>query len=115
MNPSRTPLIAGNWKMYKGGLSGITLAQDVVKFAKDLRRVDIVIAPPYTALAAIATELSGSSVQLGAQNLYPKAEGAFTGEISAPFLRECGASWVIVGHSERRQYFAESDAFVADK
>jgi triosephosphate isomerase len=118
MNPKRIPLIAGNWKMYHGGPASVPLAQGVVSFAKALspvRPVEVVVAPPYTALAAVATELHGTSVGLAAQNLYPKKEGAFTGEVSAPFLKDCGCTWVIVGHSERRQYFAESDAFVADK
>ena len=115
MNPTRTPLIAGNWKMYQGGQSSVVLAQGVAAFAKALRKVEVVVAPPFTALAAVATELDGTPVALAGQNLYPKPEGAFTGEISGPFLKDCGCSWVIVGHSERRQYFAESDSLVADK
>jgi triosephosphate isomerase len=115
MNAARTPLIAGNWKMYHGGLSSVGLAQGVVAFAKELRRVDVVVAPPFTALAAVAETIDGSPVKLAAQNLYPKAEGAFTGEISGPFLKDCGCSWVIIGHSERRQHFGETDALVADK
>ncbi|HVH44478.1 MAG TPA: triose-phosphate isomerase, partial [Labilithrix sp.] len=79
------------------------------------RKVDVVVAPPFTALAAVADEIDGSPVTLAAQNLHPKAEGAFTGEISGAFLKDCGCTWVIVGHSERRQYFAETDSFVADK
>ena len=115
MNPSRTPLIAGNWKMFHGGQSSVSLAAGVVDFAKDLKQVDVVVAPPFTALAAVAAEIHGSPVTLAGQNLYPKPEGAFTGEISGPFLKECGCSWGSVGHSERRQYFAETDAFVAEK
>jgi triosephosphate isomerase len=115
MNPSRTPLIAGNWKMYHGGRSSVDLAQAVVAFAKDLKKVDVVVAPPFTALAAVAETIDGSPVKLASQNLYPKPEGAYTGEISGPFLKECGCTWVILGHSERRQYFGETDSFVADK
>ncbi|MBX3190020.1 MAG: triose-phosphate isomerase [Labilithrix sp.] len=115
MNPSRRPLIAGNWKMYKGGRTGVELAQACVAFARDLPGVDVVVAPPFTALAAVAETIEGSAVTLSAQNLYPKDEGAFTGEISATMLVECGCAWVIVGHSERRQYFGETDAFVAEK
>ena len=115
MNPSRRPLIAGNWKMFNGGRSGVELAEGCVAFARDLPDVDVVIAPPFTALAAVADTIDGSPVQLAAQNVYPKDQGAFTGEISGPMLEECGCTWVIVGHSERRQYFAETDSFVADK
>lgn len=115
MHPSRRPLIAGNWKMYKGGRAGVELAEGCVAFARDLPGVDVVVAPPYTALAAVADTIDGSPVRLAGQNIYPKDEGAFTGEISGPMLEECGCTWVIIGHSERRQVFGETDAFVADK
>jgi triosephosphate isomerase len=101
--------------MFHGGRSSVDLAAGVVAFAKDLRKVDVVVAPPFTALAAVAETLDGSHVALAGQNLYPKPEGPYTGEISGPFLKECGCTWVILGHSERRQYFGETDAFVADK
>ncbi|HSO39259.1 MAG TPA: triose-phosphate isomerase [Labilithrix sp.] len=115
MNPSRRPLIAGNWKMFNGGRAGVDLAEACVAFARDLRNVDVVIAPPYTALAAVADTIDGSPVQLAAQDLHPKDHGAHTGDISGPMLEECGCTWVIVGHSERRQNHAESDALVAEK
>lgn len=115
MNPSRKPLIAGNWKMFNGGRTGVELAQGCVAFARDLPKVEVVVAPPFTALAAVAETIDGSPVGLAAQNLYPKDQGAFTGEISAPMLKECGCAWVILGHSERRQIFGEADAFVAEK
>lgn len=115
MNPSRRPLIAGNWKMFNGGRSGVELAEGCVAFARDLPGVDVLIAPPYTALAAVADTIDGSPVLLAAQNIHPKDQGAFTGEISGPMLEECGCTWVIVGHSERRGLFGETDAFVAEK
>ena len=115
MNPSRRPLIAGNWKMFNGGRSGVELAEACVAFARDLRDVDVVIAPPFTALAAVADTIDGSPIQLAAQNMHPKDNGAYTGEVSGPMLEECGCTWVNIGHSERRQYFAETDAFVAEK
>jgi len=101
--------------MFNGGRTGVELAEACIEFARDLPSVDVVVAPPFTVLAAVADTIDGSPVQLAAQNLYPKDHGAFTGEISGPMLEECGCTWVIVGHSERRQYFAESDAFVAEK
>ncbi len=111
----RTPIIAGNWKMYKGGAAGCELARAVVEASGDLAAVEVVVAPPFTALAAVAHELRGSRVGLAGQNFHPRPEGAFTGEVSAPMLLEAGCKWVIVGHSERRQIFGESDDFIADK
>jgi triosephosphate isomerase len=118
MNPSRRPLIAGNWKMYKGGAHGVTLAHAVAEAARDLTGVDVVVAPPFTALAAVAHEVysvAGDRVGVAGQNLFPKPEGAFTGEVSAPMLLESGCKWVIIGHSERRQFFGETDASVHEK
>jgi len=115
LNPARRPLVAGNWKMHHGGASGVELAADVVRLAPGVPHVDIVIAPPFTALAACAHECDGSRVEVAAQNVYPKDAGAFTGEISPRMLADAGCAWVIVGHSERRHHFGETDAFVADK
>ncbi len=115
MHASRRPLIAGNWKMHLGGPAGLGLASSIVRLAAEAALVDLVIAPPFTGLAACATECDGSRVGIAAQNLYPRDSGAFTGEVSAPMLVDSGCTWVIVGHSERRQHFGESDAFVAQK
>lgn len=113
--PHRQPLIAGNWKMHHGGGSGCDLAREIVTACGDLAAVDVVVGPPFTALAAIAHEVQGSRVTVAAQNLHPEPKGAFTGEVSAPMLLESGCTWVIAGHSERRQLFGESDDFIQSK
>jgi triosephosphate isomerase len=115
MNGARRPLIAGNWKMNLGGPEAITLADEVVRASKAVPGVDVVVCPPFTALAAVAPGLEESRVGLGAQNLHPKASGAFTGEVSAPMLVAAGCTWVILGHSERRQFFGDTDTWVAEK
>jgi triosephosphate isomerase len=115
VNLARRPLIAGNWKMNLGGAGGVELAGAVAQLAREVPHVDLVIAPPFTALAACAHEVEGSRVEIAGQNLYPKPSGAYTGEVSAPMLIETGCRWVIIGHSERRQLFGETDASVADK
>ncbi len=115
MNAKRRPLIAGNWKMHAGGVDGVKLAMQVRALENDVPHVDLLVAPPYTALAAVAHELDGARVLVAAQNVHGKPHGAFTGEISASMLVEAGASWVIIGHSERRQYFHETDKDVAVK
>jgi triosephosphate isomerase len=115
MHPSRKPLIAGNWKMNLGGLAGLELAMRVKALAPQVPGVDLLVAPPFTAIAAVAHELDGTGVFVAAQNLHQQPSGAFTGEISAPMLVESGATWVIVGHSERRQFFGETDAGVDAK
>jgi triosephosphate isomerase len=101
--------------MHHGGASGVELAGEVVRAAPQSLHVDVVIAPPFTALAACAHECDGSRVEVAAQNVYPRDAGAFTGEVSPRMLVEAGCTWVIVGHSERRQHFGETDAFVAEK
>ena len=115
MDPKRRPLVAGNWKMHHGGASGVELTASVVRLAVELPHVDLVVAPPFTALAACASVSDASRVELAAQNMYPKDHGAYTGEISATMVKDAGCTWVILGHSERRQHFAETDEFVAEK
>ena len=101
--------------MNHGGPTGVELAGAVVRLSASMPHVDLVIAPPFTALPACAHECEGSRVQLAGQNLHPKDSGAFTGEISAPMLVAAGCRWAILGHSERRQLFGETDALVAEK
>lgn len=115
MHSKRAPLIAGNWKMHHGGTSGIALAAEIVKLSKTVPHVELLVAPPFTVLAAVAHECDGSHVLLAAQNLHEKEKGAFTGEVSAPMLLEAGCTWVILGHSERRQMFGDTDEWVAKK
>ena len=117
MNPSRRPLIAGNWKMNAGGADGCELAAAVARAVADAEQVDVVVSPPATALAAVSNELSShkGSVGVAGQNMSPHESGAFTGEVSASMLQVCGASWVILGHSERRQLFGETDESVREK
>ena len=117
MNPARRPLIAGNWKMNAGGQEACPLAAAVAKATRELSGAEVVIAPPFTAIAAVAHELSEAKSDAGiaAQNMHAEASGAFTGEISAGMLKDAGATWVILGHSERRQLFGETDEGVARK
>ena len=111
----RRPIIVGNWKMHKTIAEAVTLVQALNASVADLHDVDIGVAPPFTALSAVAEALRGSAVFVTAQNLHWEAQGAFTGEVSAAMLTDVGCQRVIIGHSERRQYFAETDATVNKK
>ena len=108
----RIPLIAGNWKMHKTAGDARELARAVKEGAVDVSDRQIAMAPPFTALAAVAEEIRGSRLILAAQNVHWEQKGAFTGEISVPMLEDAGCGMVIIGHSERRQYFGETDATV---
>ena len=115
MNNKRIPVIAGNWKMYKTIPEAIALVQELSGAVAGSTGREIVICPPFTALSAVKPALAGTNIKLGAQNLNWDPQGAFTGEISAPMLKDVGCDYVIIGHSERRQYFAETDENVNRK
>ncbi len=111
----RKKLIAGNWKMNKTSADASTLVQEIVAEIGRVTDVDILVCPPFTSLESAGKLLEGSNVKLGAQNMHHEASGAYTGEISASMLRSTFATYVILGHSERRTYFAENDKFINQK
>ncbi len=112
----RTKLFAANWKMHKTVAETVAFAREIAGLVKDVREVEIAIAPPFTALDALRTALGANgAIALAAQNAHFEAKGAFTGEISVAMLAELGCRYVILGHSERRALFGESDAFIAKK
>jgi triosephosphate isomerase len=112
---ARRPLVAGNWKCHKSIEESVGLAREIKARLPASTGCDVLIAPVFTALSAVARELEGGSIQLGAQDVYWEDQGAFTGEVSAPMLKDAGCSHVIVGHSERRQLFGETDEAVNRK
>jgi len=109
---ARLPFIAGNWKMNKTVGEALDLIRELKTAVSEVKGVEVAVAPPFTALHAVHKELEGSSIRLAAQNLYWEEKGAFTGEISPLMLKEVGCQYVIIGHSERRQFFGESDETV---
>jgi triosephosphate isomerase len=111
----RTPLIAANWKMNKLVGEAVEMVHALKPLVADVTAVDVVVCPTFTALHAVGQALQGSRVELGAQDVYVKESGAYTGEISPQMLADTGCRWAIVGHSERRQYFKESDEFLNEK
>lgn len=112
---ARKPVIAGNWKMYKTQAEAVETIKSLRDTVDDVERVEVVVCPTFTCLAACADALSGSVIKLGSQNAHYESEGAFTGEISVEMLHDVGCELVILGHSERRQYFNEDDALISKK
>ncbi len=111
----RKTIIAGNWKLNKTSLEAIDFVTILKRQLYDVSDVDIVVCPPFTALGDVSELLIESNIALGAQNLYWEDSGAFTGEVSAPMIKAAGAKYVIIGHSERRQFFGETNENVTKK
>jgi triosephosphate isomerase len=115
MNKERKLVIAGNWKMNKTIAEALALVQDLKLELANVTEVDIVVCPPFTALSEVAKAIRGSNIGLGAQDMSEHNPGAYTGEIAAEMLKEFGVRYVILGHSERRQYHKESDELISKK
>jgi triosephosphate isomerase len=115
MTPSRTPFIAGNWKMHKTIAEAEEYVQALLPRVSSAEGVEIAVCTPFTALQAVVDSSRGSRVEVYAQNMHQAPEGAFTGEVSAPMLEEIGVHGVVLGHSERREYFNETDRALAEK
>ncbi|MBW1990464.1 MAG: triose-phosphate isomerase [Deltaproteobacteria bacterium] len=112
---TRTPMIAGNWKMHKTPQEAGVAAQKVKDLVKGVEGVDVMIAPSFVGIPAVAAAVAGSGIIVAGQNMHWEPQGAYTGEVSAPMLADAGATCVIIGHSERRQYFGETDDTVNKK
>lgn len=111
----RRPVIAGNWKLHKTVSEALELVNALKEAAAEVSDADIIVAPVYTSLGSVCAALEGSNIAVAAQNCYPETSGAFTGEVSPCLLKDIGCRYVIVGHSERRQIFSETDAFINAK
>jgi len=112
----RRPLIVGNWKMHKGPDEAVALARELTSSIGAIcQQRDVVICPPFVCLQPVRQALRDSPISLGAQNMHWEAEGAYTGEVSAAMILTCGCAYVILGHSERRHYFGETDAAINRK
>lgn len=115
MDKERKLIIAGNWKMNKTVAEGVALVNGIKREVKDVKEVDIVVCPPFTALGEVSKAILDSNIRLGAQNMSEHNSGAYTGEIAAGMLKEFSTRYVILGHSERRQYQKESDELISKK
>ena len=115
MNKERKLIIAGNWKSNKTVAEALTLVNDLKRELASIKEVDIVVAPPYTALESVSKAILDSNIRLAAQNMSENGVGAYTGEIAAVMLKEFSTRYVILGHSERRQFQKETDALIAKK
>lgn len=115
MNKNRKPIIAGNWKMNKTTVEARDLASKLIPLVSGVKDREIVLGPPFTALHSVSGAIKGTNISLAAQNMHWEDKGAFTGEISAEMLLDLGCRYVIIGHSERRQYFGETDETVNKK
>jgi triosephosphate isomerase len=111
----RIPVIAGNWKMNKNIVESVSLVKELKDFVRRIKGVDIVVCPPFTSLWVVKEIVNGTNIHLGAQNMYWETKGAFTGETSPLMHKDVGCEYVILGHSERRQYFKETSEEVARK
>lgn len=111
----RTPVIAANWKMHKTVAEAVNFARDLKAKAAPVNNVEIIVCPTFTALGPVIKELAGTNIKVAAQNMHWELRGAFTGEISVDMLKDLGCTHVIIGHSERRQYFGETDETVYKK
>jgi triosephosphate isomerase len=115
VDKERKLIIAGNWKMNKTVAEGLDLVAGIKRETKDVKEVDIVVCPPFTALSEVSKAILDSNLRLGAQNMREHKYGAYTGEVAAGMLKEFSVRYVILGHSERRQYQKESDELIARK
>ena len=111
----RTPMMAGNWKMYKTIPEALALVEGLKKNVADVKNREVLVCPPFCAIASVVAALKGTAIKVGAQNMHAETKGAFTGEISPSMLVDAGCSHVLIGHSERRQYFGETDELVNKK